>query len=261
MTINLRARLAAGDTLVGTFCAIPHPAAVEMVATAGFDFLCLDAEHSAIGRSTAEAMIRAASASGVPALIRVAGNTPELIGGALDAGAAGVIVPRVNSAEEAAQAVSAARYPPLGARGAGPGRATGYGSDIPRYLATANDDLLLAVQVETTQAVTEAAQIAAVDGIDLLFIGPGDLAVSVAADRQGAADPQELSQMMSSVVAAAKNGRRHSGLFRPDATDLGHWSRAGASLFILGAESMFMMSAARAATVQAREQLAGVAGV
>lgn len=260
-TPSLRQRLAHGEALVGTFCAIAHPAATEMVAQAGFDFLCLDAEHSAIDRGTAEEMVRAAAAAGVPALIRVAANTPELIGAALDAGAAGVVVPRVNSADEAAAAVSASRYPPLGNRGAGPGRASAYGSELTSYVASANDDLLLAVQVESAQAVSQARAIAAVDGVDLLFLGPGDLAVSLAADRGEPVAAAELSQVMTGVVGAASTEGTWSGLFRMDGADVGEWTQRGASLFIIGAESIFMITGAAQTARHARAQILEASGV
>lgn len=130
------------DRAIGTFCAIPHPVAVEVIATAGFDFLCIDWEHSQIGRERIEDLVRAADVHGTPAMVRVPGHAPEWIAAALDAGAAGVLVPRISTAAQAKAAVSATRYPPLGERGVGPGRASGYGYRIPDYLASANESLV-----------------------------------------------------------------------------------------------------------------------
>ena len=125
------------ERVIGTFGAIPHPVAVEVMAATGLDFICIDWEHSQIGRERIEDLIRAADAGGVPAMVRVPGHAPESIAAALDAGAAGVLVPRVSSAAQARAAVMATRYPPQGERGVGPGRAAAYGYRIPDYLKAA----------------------------------------------------------------------------------------------------------------------------
>lgn len=255
MTPSLRQRVLTGDPLIGTFCAIPHPAATEMVAHSGFDFLCLDAEHAAIDRGTAENMLRAASAANTPALIRVAGNTPELIGGALDSGAAGILVPRINSPEEAQDVVQAVRYPPVGSRGAGPGRAATYGGSLGKYIGHANDDLLLAVQIETVEAVRNAAEIAAVEGVDMVFIGPGDLSVSLGAFDDTDNNTTQLNQTITSVLDAAKQHSQNIGIFRPSSEDVAEWSKLGVSLFILNSESIMMMTASAQTAAAARAQL------
>ena len=104
---------------------------------------------------------------------------PEAIAAALDSGARGVLVPRVSTAAQAAAAVKAARYPPLGERGVGPGRAAGYGYRIPEYLAGANAEIVVAVQVETAEGLANVEAIAATEGVDVVFVGPGDLSVSI----------------------------------------------------------------------------------
>ena len=151
-------------SLVGSFAAIPHPVAVEVMALAGLDFLCIDWEHAQIARDTIEAMVRASDVHRVPAMVRVPGHAPEAIQAALDSGAQGVLVPRVSTAAQAAMAVKFSRYPPLGERGVGPGRAAGYGYRIPEYLAAANDRIVVAVQVETSEGLANIEAIAAVDG-------------------------------------------------------------------------------------------------
>lgn len=255
MATSLRQRVLAGEALIGTFCAIPHPAATEMVASSGFDFLCLDTEHSAIDRGTAENMIRAASAANTPAMVRVAGNTPELIGAALDAGAAGVLVPRVNTADEAKAAVQATRYPPIGSRGAGPGRAAGYGGGMNGYIDTANDDLLLAVQIETVEAVQNITGIAGVEGVDMVFIGPGDLSVSLGALGGAEEDVVRLKEAIISVIDVAKKHYQTIGLFRPSAEDVTDWSELGVSFFIINSESIMMMTVTAQTVSAARTRL------
>ena len=124
---SLAHALRAGATLVGTFLQSPATATAEVVARAGVDFTCVEAEHSGIGIETMQALVATSSGCGVPALVRVRQNHPLEIAAALDAGAAGVLVPRVDSAAEAQAAIAAARFPPAGTRGLGPGRATAVG--------------------------------------------------------------------------------------------------------------------------------------
>src|SRR6187399_1950796 len=124
--------------LIGTFAEIPHPVAVEVMAQAGPDFICIDWEHGQIARDQIENLVRASDVHSVPAMVRVPGHAPEAIATALDSGARGILVPRVSTAAQAAAAVKASRYPPEGERGVGPGRATGYGYRIFDYLTEAN---------------------------------------------------------------------------------------------------------------------------
>lgn len=246
---TFRERGRSGEMLTGTFVAIPHPVAVEITARAGLDFVCLDWEHAQFSRDALENLTRAAEAGGAAAMVRVPGNLPEAIAAALDAGASGVLVPRVSSAEEAAAAVRAARYPPDGERGAGPGRASHYGYDIARYIGQANAAILVAVQVETARAVDNVAAIVAVEGVDVVFIGPGDLAVSLGAF--GPAGEAELDAAILKVIAACRAAGRAVGLFRPSVADLARWRAAGASFFIIASDTMFLGAAAAACAVAA----------
>jgi 4-hydroxy-2-oxoheptanedioate aldolase len=250
---TLRQRIGAGEKLVGLFSSIGSPAAVEIVGGAGFDFLCIDSEHSQLDRAAVEELIRAADASAVPALVRVAGHHSELIASALDAGAAGVIVPRVGTAAEAAAIVKAFRYPPAGERGVGPGRASGYGYAIGPYLARANDTLLLAIQVETAQAVDNLDAILAVDGIDLVFIGPGDLSVSLGLF--GPANAEKLGVVIEKIVAKAVAKGRAVGMFRFSPDDIAIWAKRGASLFIVSSDAFYLATGARTVATAALQQL------
>lgn len=238
--------------LIGTFAAIPHPVAIEVTAASGVDFLCIDWEHSQISRERIEDLIRAADVHRVPAMVRVPGHTAEDIATVLDAGAAGVLVPRVSTAEQARAAVKATRYPPLGARGVGPGRAAAYGYRIPDYLAKANDELLLAIQVETAEGLTNIAEIAAVDGVDLLFIGPGDLSVSI--DAMGPTGKDRLDAAIRTITETTLAAGRAVGIFRPSPDDIGAWFEAGISFFILASDTMFL-GASLAAGVDAAKQV------
>lgn len=237
--------------LIGTFAAIPHPVAIEVTAASGVDFLCIDWEHSQISRERIEDLIRAADVHRVPAMVRVPGHAAEDIAAVLDAGAAGVLVPRISTAEQAKAAVKAIRYPPLGARGVGPGRAAAYGYRIPDYLAKANAELVLAVQVETAEGLANIADIVAVDGVDVIFIGPGDLSVSI--DAMGPTGKDKLDAAIQTIAKTALSASRTVGIFRPSPDDIGAWSAAGISFFLLASDTMFLGSGLAAGVTEAKK--------
>ncbi|WP_174804060.1 HpcH/HpaI aldolase family protein [Martelella limonii] len=228
------------ERVIGTFSAIPHPVAVEIAATSGAAFLCIDCEHAQIGRERVEDMIRAADLHRVPAMVRVPGHQPEAIASALDAGAAGVLVPRVSTAGEARAAVAATRFPPVGRRGVGPGRAAGYGYRIAETLKSANETVVLAIQIETAEGLANVEEIAAVEGIDVIFIGPGDL--SVAIDAMGPDNAEKLNAAIRQIADTARAAGKAVGIFRPDGSDVAAWETAGISFYIIGSDAMMLAS-------------------
>lgn len=238
------------ERVVGTFSAIPHPVAIEVTAAAGLDFLCIDWEHSQIGRERIEDLVRAADVHKVPAMVRVPGHTPEWIASVLDAGAAGVLVPRVSTAAQAKAAVLATRYPPVGERGVGPGRASAYGYRIPDYLKAANESLVLAIQVETAEGLANIEEIVKVEGVDVIFIGPGDLSVSI--DAMGPAGADKLNAAIEKITSTARAAGKAVGIFRPSADDVGKWAHAGISFFMLASDTMFLGASLAAGAAAAR---------
>ncbi|TGQ65103.1 MAG: 4-hydroxy-2-oxovalerate aldolase [Mesorhizobium sp.] len=239
--------------LVGSFAAIPHPVAVEVMALAGLDFLCIDWEHAQISRDTIEAMVRAADVHRVPAMVRVPGHAPEAIQAALDSGAQGVLVPRVSTAAQAAMAVKASRYPPLGERGVGPGRAAGYGYRIPEYLAAAYDGVVVAVQVETAEGLANIEAIAAVDGVDVIFVGPGDLSVSI--DAIGPKGADKLNEAINRIIGVTVAHDRAAGIFCASPQTISRWASIGASFFMLASDTMFLGAGTAANCTAARVEL------
>ena len=236
--------------LIGTFAAIPHPVAAEVAAQAGLDFLCIDWEHAQIARDMIENLVRAADVHGVPAMVRVPGHAPEAVAAALDSGARGVLVPRVSTAAQARAAVKATRYPPRGERGVGPGRAAGYGYRIPEYLAAANAQIVLALQVETAEGLANAEAIAATDGIDVVFVGPGDLSVSI--DAMGPSGAKKLGKAIETIIDAALAHGKIAGIFCARPEDVGRWAAKGASFFILASDTMFLGAGVAAGVAEAR---------
>lgn len=181
MKKGLKARMAAGDTLYGMFIMLPSPAVVEMVGYAGFDYVVLDGEHGAAGTETLENQLRAADAAGIPALVRLCGQTATEVLHALDAGACGIVVPHVLNAEQARALVAASHYAPRGRRGiATTARAGRHGMvSLAEHLETAANEIIVIAQIEDAEAVPHASAIASVEGMDGVFVGPADLSMSL----------------------------------------------------------------------------------
>ena len=168
----LKEKLLRGELCIGAFVGLGHPDVTETLSRAGFDWLLIDGEHGPLGIETMQTMMMAMNGSDCTPIVRPQWNDPVIIKRILDIGAYGVLVPWVNSKEEAEAAVQACKYPPEGVRGWGPRRASRFDPD---YRTTANDEVLVSVQIETQKAVDSLDEIAAVEGVDALFIGPNDL--------------------------------------------------------------------------------------
>src|SRR3954471_10556887 len=203
--VSLRQRLREGPPLIGTFSIVAAPELIELVGLAGFDVVVLDMEHGAYEISNLGPHILAARAHGVAAVVRVRWSEPALIGAALDAGAAGVLVPHVQSARDAAAVVAAARFPPDGERGAHPWvRAADYAAP-PDWHARANDDVAVIAMVEGKEGVAAIGDILATPGLDAVFLGPVDLAASLGLAGQ-LDHPQVVAAVRSVVERAAAVG-------------------------------------------------------
>ena len=177
---SLKLRLARGETLFGAWIETGSATNAEILGRCGFDFLLLDLEHGEGDLKHAVEMLRAADASGSPAIVRAPSNDPVFLKRIFDLGAQSVMIPSVETAAEAEAAVRACRYPPAGRRGyAAPNvRASAYGM-LPEYVRQANEQLLIIGQIESADAVGRADEICAVDGLDVPFIGVNDMAGSI----------------------------------------------------------------------------------
>lgn len=194
---GIRARLAAGDVVLGSWLSFAFAPVTEMMARAGFDYLVIDQEHAAIGAAECLTMIQIISLCGVEPWVRVGANDARLIKRALDSGATGVVVPMVNSAEEARAAVAAARYPPHGARGAGLFRAQAYGLGFAEYRPRADAETVVVVQIEHIDAVRCLEEIVSVPGVDAFIVGPYDLSGSVG--HPGAYDHPDVQRALQEI--------------------------------------------------------------
>ena len=249
LSARFRSRLLRGERLYGTLLSLPSPDVAEVLAGAGFDWLFVDGEHGALGPRDVLGILRAAPA--VPCLVRTPPGLDAAVAHALDAGAAGIIVPQVHSAEQAARAAALARYPSAGTRGVGGGRAAGYGRDGAAYLAGANDAITVVVQAESAAAVENIAAIARTPGVDAVLVGPHDLAASLG--HLGQPGHDAVQQAIGRIVDACRAAGRVVGLFGASAEAVRPWLERGVSLVVAGVDSALLGAAAR----QLRESLEG----
>lgn len=174
---SLRERWAAGDTTTNCWLVMPAPFAAEIASRAGFDSVCIDMQHGLVDYGDLVPLLQATTASGTPTLVRVPWNEPSVLMRVLDAGAAGVIVPMVDTPEQAERAVAACRYPPRGLRSFGPARASlVHGAD---YFDWADTSALVFVMIETTTALDNLDAILDTPGLDGVYVGPADLSLSM----------------------------------------------------------------------------------
>ena len=196
---------AAGGKATMGWCSISHGLTAEVMARQGFDSLCVDLQHGTSEMKDVGPMLQAISQTDTVPVVRVAWNEPAAIMKALDLGAYGIIVPLVNTAEEAALAVSACRYPPVGMRSNGPVRAVHYGG--PDYVANANGEIVLMAMIETKQGLANLDAICATPGVDAVYIGPADLSFALGlAPRGDNPDPLHMATCDKILATAHKHG-------------------------------------------------------
>ncbi|AGF78971.1 2,4-dihydroxyhept-2-ene-1,7-dioic acid aldolase [Desulfocapsa sulfexigens DSM 10523] len=178
-SITLKSKLQSGQLTLGSWITLGHPAIAEIFAGAGYDWLVVDLEHSTISMEQAGELIRIIDLAGVAPLVRLTSNEPNQIKRIMDAGAHGIVVPMVNSPEDAVKAVAATRYAPLGIRGVGLARAQKYGAGFQDYLEWQKDGPVVIVQIEHKLALDVLDSILSVKGVDGFIIGPYDLSCSM----------------------------------------------------------------------------------
>lgn len=202
---DFRRRVLAREWLCGTFLNLGSPMTVEIAGLAGFDWVLIDHEHGPGGEDTLLHQLHAASATPAIPIVRIALNEVPRFKRVLDMGALGVMVPYVNTAAEARAAVAAMRYPPHGIRGVAKfNRGAGFGGDFEEYYLHAHERLVTVIQIETPEAVQNIDEIAAVDGADVLFVGPTDLSYNF-----GIRDQLESAQFVGILQRVSDAARRH----------------------------------------------------
>jgi 4-hydroxy-2-oxoheptanedioate aldolase len=247
---RLRSRLAAGQPTVGTFVGTASPVTAEVCAAAGVDWVLLDLEHGAGGEEQVGAVVLAAAAYGVPTVVRVESAARIRLGRVLDLGAAGVMLPRLDTAAEVAEALRHLRYPPDGDRGVATyNRACRFGLDT-SALDRANTEVLAVVQIESARAVAQVEEIAALDGVDVLFVGPRDLShdLGVPGDIRAPSYVEALDRVHSAVQRFGKS----CGLLVSDGPAAAEKHAHGWTFVAVGSDSTLLATALTEELVRAR---------
>jgi 2-dehydro-3-deoxyglucarate aldolase len=208
--INLKKKLKDNALSIGSWLQFNNPDVAEVMAKAGFEWLAVDMEHGPIDVTDLPNLFRAIENGGALPLVRLSENSPYLIKRVLDAGARGIIVPAIRTAEEAKRAVDSAQYPPRGRRGIGYARANNYGLDFKTYFNRFNDDVVVVIQIEDIGAVNDIEEIFSVKEIDSFLIGPYDLSGSI--NKTGCFDDPEVKAAIQKVLDAAKRRRIAPGI-------------------------------------------------
>jgi 2-keto-3-deoxy-L-rhamnonate aldolase RhmA len=251
---TMKARLRAGETLVGTFVNLGSPLAVEACGVAGFDWVLIDLEHGGGHEAALVGQLHAAAVTGTHALVRVERADRSRAGRPLDLGAEGIMFPRIDTVDQARAAVACLRYGPEGDRGVATyNRACRFGT-YPAAISEAAHRTLGIVQIESPAAVHEAEAIAALDGVDALFVGPGDL--SQAMGRFGAFGDPEFRAALEHVVAAAEGAGKAAGILvsRPD--QVAGALADGFRMIGVGSDSTLLVQAAQLAVDAGRDSRA-----
>ena len=241
MTATFRKRLMAGETLLGTMVSLPSAAVAEILAEVGFDWLFIDGEHGPLETGEVLAILSAVG-DRIACIVRVPGALEAPIKKVLDLGAEGIIVPQVNTAEQAASVVQYARYAPLGARGVGLARAHGYGLRFQEYLETANERIAVIVQAEHALAVENIESIVKVEGIDAVLIGPYDLAASLG--KMGRIDDPAVIAAIEHVTKTCQAARIPLGYFGVSGAAIRPYVERGFTLIAGGVDTLFLAGAA-----------------
>ena len=240
---------------IGSWIQIGHPVVAEIMASAGFDWLAIDLEHSTITLREAEDLIRIIDLKGVPPLVRLSSNNAEQIKRIMDAGAHGVIVPMVRSPEEAVKAVQAVKYPPDGERSIGLARAQGYGPDFERYFRWQKEESLVIVQIEHIDAVQNLEAILKVTGVDAYIVGPYDLSGSLGIP--GEFDAPQFTQAIREIREVSKRLKVPGGvhIVEPDPEALRDCIAKGNQFIAYGVDTRMLDTVCRNGLERARFEI------
>lgn len=243
--MHLPERLRAGKPLIATFSMIASPMIVELLAQAGFEAVVLDMEHGPLTFDNLNVLIPAARAAGIYPIVRVKTNEPSLVSSALDVGAAGVLVPQIDSGAAAASVVHAARFAPLGHRGVNPyTRAANYNAK-PEWYARANSEAAVLVMVEGKAGIQALPEIVATPGIDGIFIGPFDLSQSLGLP--GQVEHPDVLAAVESIVATTAKRNLATAVFAPTPKLGKRWLDLGVRMVAIGYDTALALEGFRSA--------------
>ncbi|XOV86410.1 MAG: HpcH/HpaI aldolase/citrate lyase family protein [Pseudomonadota bacterium] len=240
----------AGEQTIGGWLSLANTHSAEMLANAGFDWLCVDLQHGLLDYSDLRHMLPAISTTETIPLVRVSGNNPSEIMKVLDAGAMGVIVPLVNNRAEAEAAVSACMYPPLGMRSFGPVRAALYGGR--GYASEANSEIACIVMIETREGIEKLEEIVTTPGLGGVYIGPSDLALALGLPPAGDTDNELHLETVGRILETCKQHKVPVGIHTGGLAWTQRRLEAGFNFVTLGSDAGFMMSAAARELAEAK---------
>ncbi|MGI6162094.1 MAG: HpcH/HpaI aldolase family protein [Christensenellales bacterium] len=226
---------------------VATPNVIRIMKVAGFDYVIVDCEHGYFDFSQLANMAAVGNGFGMPVIVRIPFIEREFITKTLDMGADGILVPMVNTADEARKVVEYAKYPPIGKRGVSTTRAhTNYmPPPLSEYMDIANDRTVVLLQIETEQGAQNAEEIASIEGIDALMIGPNDLAVDLGTPSQ--LDTELMREVIGGVLDSAKKAGKQCGIIGSDIKFLGKWKNEGMTILSHGSEVGMIMKSAKAA--------------
>ncbi len=238
--------------MVGPLITLTAPEVTEIFALAGYDWLFIDLEHSTLDIDAAQRLLQAAG-NRCPSIMRSPCHDEAWIKKILDTGAAGILLPRVNSAEETARIMNFCKYPPIGNRSVGLTRAHGYGQNFKRYVETANDDIAVFIQIEHIDGVNNIDEIVKVPGIDVIYIGPYDLSASMG--KTGQVNDPEVVRQIEKVRATALDAGIALGIFTSNPEDVPGFIRQGFTMINMGVDSMILAQTAAQVLENIKKQL------
>jgi 2-dehydro-3-deoxyglucarate aldolase/4-hydroxy-2-oxoheptanedioate aldolase len=251
MLTDFKTRLMRGDAFVGAFICLPSPESAELFAELGYDWLIIDTEHGPFDVLTAQRMLQAVGRR-CPCVVRVPSCEEVWIKKALDIGAAGVLAPLVNTPAIAARVAAACRYAPEGTRGMGGARAHRYGIGFQDYVARANREIAVIVQAEHIEAVNHIEAIAAVPGIDAIFVGPYDLSASMG--KPGRTEDPEVQAAIRRIRDATLASGRMLGIYCSDPESARDFLRQGYTLIGMSTDLNYLAQSAGAALASAKRK-------
>ncbi len=250
MTQEFRARLRRGEKLLGTMVTLASGASAEVLAGLGFDWLFIDAEHGPLETRELTEILQAVGDK-TACIVRVPEAAEVPIKKALDLGAHGIIVPQVNTAEQAAAVVRFARYAPEGARGVGLARAHGYGLRFREYVSAANREIAVIVQAEHARAVENIDAIVRVPGVDAVLLGPYDLSASLG--KMGEIEDPAVVAAIDRVTEACRGVGMPLGYFGVTAAAVRPYVARGYTLIVAGVDTLYLAKGAKALLDELRE--------
>ena len=237
MNLSFRSKLKSHELLIGTMVTLGAPEIAEILSNVGFDWLFIDAEHGPFDTLGIQRFLQAASPQ-TPCLVRLASADEIPIKKALDVGASGIIAPMVNSVELAEKVVRWSKYPPMGSRGVGLGRAHGYGLQFGEYIENANEEIVVVIQVEHIDAVENIEALVGVSGIDAVFVGPYDLSASL--NLLGEVEHPKVLAAIERVTDVCQRANVPLGIFGISAAAVKPFIKRGYTLVVAGVDTVML---------------------